>query len=66
MAVPVIRRRRRDAADAHDVSTRDRLLEAAYELLIANGYQASTRQAVARRAGLTTGPSTPTSAASRS
>jgi AcrR family transcriptional regulator len=40
---------------AADVSTRDRLLVAAYELLIANGYQATTLQAVARRAGLTTG-----------
>jgi len=38
-----------------DVSTRDRLLVAAYELLIINGYQATTLQAVARRAGLTTG-----------
>ena len=44
-----------DAGDAADVSTRDRLLTAAYELLITNGYQASTLQAVARRAGLTTG-----------
>jgi AcrR family transcriptional regulator len=40
---------------AADVSTRDRLLVAAYDLLIANGYQATTLQAVARRAGLTTG-----------
>src|SRR5262245_7083862 len=44
-----------DAGPAPDVSTRDRLLTAAYELLITNGYQASTLQAVARRAGLTTG-----------
>jgi len=36
-------------------STRDRLLSAAYELLITNGYEATTVQAVARRAGLTTG-----------
>ena len=43
------------AAFGADVSTRDRLLAAAYELLIANGYQATTLQAVARRAGLTTG-----------
>lgn len=43
------------AAFGADVSTRDRLLVAAYELLIANGYQATTLQAVARRAGLTTG-----------
>jgi AcrR family transcriptional regulator len=37
------------------MSTRDRLLAAAYELLAARGYQATTVQAVARRAGLTTG-----------
>ena len=44
-----------DDGFAADVSTRDRLLVAAYELLIASGYQATTLQAVARRAGLTTG-----------
>jgi AcrR family transcriptional regulator len=38
-----------------DASTRDRLLHAAYELLVARGYQATTVQAVARQAGLTTG-----------
>lgn len=38
-----------------DVPTRERLLRAAYDLLVANGYQATTVQAVARRAGLTTG-----------
>jgi AcrR family transcriptional regulator len=43
------------AASPSDVPTRDRLLEAAYELLAARGYQATTVQAVARRAGLTTG-----------
>jgi len=38
-----------------DTSTRDRLLRAAYELLLERGYQATTVQAVARSAGLTTG-----------
>lgn len=46
---------RDDAAAASDGSTRDRLLRAAYELLVARGYQATTVQAVAQRAGLTTG-----------
>lgn len=36
-------------------STRDRLLTAAYELLVRDGYQATTLKGVARRAGLTTG-----------
>src|SRR5688500_11530393 len=36
-------------------STRLRLLDAAYELLIRDGYHATTLQGVARRAGLTTG-----------
>jgi AcrR family transcriptional regulator len=36
-------------------STRTRLLDAAYELLMKDGYHATTVQAVARRAGLTTG-----------
>ena len=40
-----------------DVSTRDRLLVAAYELLIINGYQATTLQAVARRARRDRAPS---------
>lgn len=44
-----------DDATAADVPTRERLLRAAYDLLVANGYQATTVQAVARRAGLTTG-----------
>lgn len=44
-----------DNAPAADVSTRGRLLAAACELLVAHGYQATTVQAVARRAGLTTG-----------
>jgi AcrR family transcriptional regulator len=38
-----------------DRTTRDRLLRAAYELLVDRGYQATTVQAVARSAGLTTG-----------
>ncbi|HET6950857.1 MAG TPA: TetR/AcrR family transcriptional regulator [Acidimicrobiales bacterium] len=41
--------------DDSGASTRDRLLWAAYELLITRGYDATTVQAVARRAGLTTG-----------
>ncbi len=36
-------------------ATRLRLLDAAYELLIRDGYQATTLQGVARRAGLSTG-----------
>jgi AcrR family transcriptional regulator len=36
-------------------STRSRLLEATYELLLEHGYHGTTVQAVARRAGLTTG-----------
>jgi AcrR family transcriptional regulator len=36
-------------------STRARLLEATYELLLERGYHGTTVQAVARRAGLTTG-----------
>jgi AcrR family transcriptional regulator len=44
-----------DEPDGAGASTRDRLLWAAYELLITNGYEATTVQAVARRAGLTTG-----------
>lgn len=44
-----------DEPDDAGASTRDRLLWAAYELLITNGYEATTVQAVARRAGLTTG-----------
>lgn len=36
-------------------STRTRLLDAAYELLVQDGYHATTVQGVARRAGLTTG-----------
>src|SRR5688572_12463212 len=40
---------------ASAASTRDRLLSAAYDLLVARGYQATTVQAVAREAGLTTG-----------
>jgi AcrR family transcriptional regulator len=36
-------------------STRVRLLAAAYELLVQEGYQATTVQGVARRAGLTSG-----------
>lgn len=36
-------------------STRARLLDAAYELLLRDGYNATTVQGVARRAGLTTG-----------
>jgi len=36
-------------------STRARLLTAAYDLLVRDGYQATTVQAVARRAGMTTG-----------
>ena len=41
--------------DPRSVSTRGRLLEAAYELLVERGYHATTVQNVARRAGLTTG-----------
>jgi AcrR family transcriptional regulator len=40
---------------AHDPSTRDRLLAAAYELLIEDGVEAPTIQDVARRAGLSNG-----------
>jgi AcrR family transcriptional regulator len=36
-------------------ATRRRLLDAAYELLVQDGYHATTVQGVARRAGLTTG-----------
>ena len=36
-------------------ATRLRLLKAAYELLVKDGYQATTLQGVARRAGLSTG-----------
>jgi AcrR family transcriptional regulator len=36
-------------------TTRGRLLSAAYELLVRDGYQATTVQLIARRAGLTTG-----------
>ena len=54
-AVPQSEPKGVDDGYASDVSTRDRLLVAAYELLIINGYQATTLQAVARRAGLTTG-----------
>lgn len=36
-------------------STRDRLLHAAYDVLVERGYQSATVQAVARKAGLTTG-----------
>lgn len=36
-------------------STRERLLEAAYELLVEKGFHAATLQGVARRAGLTPG-----------
>jgi AcrR family transcriptional regulator len=36
-------------------ATRRRLLDAAYELLVKEGYQATTLQGVARRAGLSTG-----------
>jgi AcrR family transcriptional regulator len=47
------------ATDQRDVppvgSTRTRLLDAAYELLVQDGYHATTVQGVARRAGLTTG-----------
>ena len=55
MAVPVPPAPSRGGATSRDVSTRGRLLEAAYELLAARGYQATTVQAVAQRAGLTTG-----------
>jgi AcrR family transcriptional regulator len=57
MAVPAPVQPADDAAAtaATDVSTRGRLLAAARELLVARGYQATTVQAVARRAGLTTG-----------
>jgi AcrR family transcriptional regulator len=41
--------------DARAKSTRGRLLAAAYELLVERGYQTTTVQNVARRAGLTTG-----------
>jgi AcrR family transcriptional regulator len=41
--------------DAREKSTRGRLLAAAYELLVERGYQTTTVQNVARRAGLTTG-----------
>jgi AcrR family transcriptional regulator len=45
-----------DPADTARVeSTRSRLLAAAYELLLNDGYHATTVQAIARRAGLTTG-----------
>jgi AcrR family transcriptional regulator len=36
-------------------STRQRLLEAAYQVLVDEGYQAATVQSIARRANLTTG-----------
>jgi AcrR family transcriptional regulator len=39
----------------HDPSTRDRLVAAAYDLLIEDGVEAPTIQALARRAGLTNG-----------
>ena len=55
MAVPATPPAPAAPAGSADLSTRDRLLEAAYELLAARGYQATTVQAVARRAGLTTG-----------
>ena len=55
MAVPVSPAPSDGGATSDDVSTRGRLLEAAYELLAARGYQATTVQAVAQRAGLTTG-----------
>jgi AcrR family transcriptional regulator len=55
MAVPVSPAPSDGGAASGDVSTRDRLLEAAHELLAARGYQATTVQAVAQRAGLTTG-----------
>jgi AcrR family transcriptional regulator len=56
VALPVTSGTPRDGAAApSDGSTRDRLLLAAYELLVARGYQATTVQAVAQRAGLTTG-----------
>jgi AcrR family transcriptional regulator len=55
MAVPVSPAPSNGGTTPTDVSTRDRLLEAAYELLAARGYQATTVQAVAQRAGLTTG-----------
>jgi AcrR family transcriptional regulator len=41
--------------DARAKSTRGRLLAAAYDLLVERGYQTTTVQNVARRAGLTTG-----------
>ncbi len=41
--------------DEDDRPTRDRLLDAAYELLVDEGYHAATVQSVARRAHLTTG-----------
>lgn len=44
-----------DAPAPSAASTRDRLLHAAYDLLVERGYQATTLQAVARQAGLTTG-----------
>jgi AcrR family transcriptional regulator len=43
------------AAGEATPSTRGRLLSAAYELLVRDGYQATTVQSIARRAGLTTG-----------
>jgi AcrR family transcriptional regulator len=43
------------ASGPSPASTRDRLLHAAYDLLVERGYQATTVQAVARTAGLTTG-----------
>jgi AcrR family transcriptional regulator len=56
VALPVTSGAPRDGAAApSDGTTRDRLLLAAYELLVARGYQATTVQAVAQRAGLTTG-----------
>jgi AcrR family transcriptional regulator len=44
-----------EADQASAPSTRARLLSAAYDLLVRDGYQATTVQAVARRAGMTTG-----------
>lgn len=55
MAVPVPSEPDGSAAPTPDLSTRDRLLDAAHELLLRRGYQATTVQAVARHAGLTTG-----------
>jgi AcrR family transcriptional regulator len=47
----------RPSANTSDTSssTRERLLDAAYELLVEEGYHATTVQHIARRAGLTTG-----------